>query len=307
MLRLLEPRFPWLSLKHPLVIHESNRINHELPKLIRKLTDFWTMLGYAAMLHGLIFVLSLTIPQHNFVGLSSLFIPFLSPFGTPIAAGMLHSILYWLMLIGVCNYTVFLVGTDVQSNAWVILRTTPFPTTYILASKLVAVFYTWSKVLRSLLIVRLVILIVIPLGLLLERGREGGALVSFNLIGAGVFLAQPVVDALLIASLSTVAALLIPVAPWSKAAAYGLIAVVYGGLGLLGSLWLIFKSPMGTLGGLMAPLSHWEPLAATVIKPLSTNEFVQRTVASLVIYLVLPLVLSAISLCVAQRLSQRRN
>src|SRR5258706_5274597 len=59
MWSLLIRRFRWLDPYHPIAVRESRRNYPELPRFIRKLTDPWTMLGYAAMLHGIFFILSL--------------------------------------------------------------------------------------------------------------------------------------------------------------------------------------------------------------------------------------------------------
>src|SRR5258706_4742219 len=103
-------RFPWLRADHPLVVRESRRINHNLPTILRKLTDPWTMLGYAALIHGSFFAFSLIGFQRMFFGISDLMLPFLTPFGTPIAAAFLHSILYWALMIGLANHTTFLIA-----------------------------------------------------------------------------------------------------------------------------------------------------------------------------------------------------
>src|SRR5438552_17103013 len=105
MWSLLIGRFHWLNPSHPIAVREANLTRLPLPPLIRKLTDPWTMLGYAALLHGIFFVLSLVSYSRLNKLFPNMMLPFLTPFGTPVAAAILHSILYWAMLIGICNYT----------------------------------------------------------------------------------------------------------------------------------------------------------------------------------------------------------
>src|SRR3954466_2254758 len=119
-------RFPWLRSDHPLVMRESRRINHNLPTFLRKLTDPWTMLGYAALIHGAFFALSLIGFQRLIFGMSNLFLPFLTPFGTPIVAAFVHSVLCWALMIGLANHTTYLIASDVSTGSWDMLRLAPY-------------------------------------------------------------------------------------------------------------------------------------------------------------------------------------
>src|SRR5258708_37442624 len=105
MFGYLYKRFPWLGPKHPLVVREKRRVNHELPRLIRKMTDPWTTLGSAALIHGAMFMASLIGYGRLFPGLPIILLPFLTPCGTSLAAAMLHSVVYFATLIGGCDYT----------------------------------------------------------------------------------------------------------------------------------------------------------------------------------------------------------
>ena len=115
-------RFPWLDPNHPIAVREARRNTQELPRIIQKLTEPWTLLGYAAMLHGVFFLLSLLGYSRINNVFPNLMLPFLTPFGTPVAVGILHSLMYWAMLIGICNYTTYFVTTDLESGMWPLLR-----------------------------------------------------------------------------------------------------------------------------------------------------------------------------------------
>src|SRR5689334_21389998 len=159
---ILTRRFPWLRADHPLVVRDSRRVNRELPKFLRKLTDPWTMLGYAALVHGAFFALSLIGFQRLIFGMSDLFLPFLTPFGTPLVAAFLHSILYWALMIGLANYSTLLIASDVSTQTWDVLRLTPYSGGTILGAKLVASVRVWGRVIRALLITRLIAVLILP-------------------------------------------------------------------------------------------------------------------------------------------------
>lgn len=295
-------RFPWLKADHPLVVRESRRVNRELPKFLRKLTDPWTMLGYAALVHGAFFALSLIGFQRLIFGMSDLFLPFLTPFGTPIVAALLHSVLYWALMIGLANHTTYLIARDVSTGTWDILRLTPYTSGTILGAKLMASARVWARVVRALLITRLVAVLILPAAIVFQQqGSDGRAFATLDLVSAFVFIAQPLVDGLLVVGLSAMAAFIIQSTTWARLGAYGLIAVVYGALSGMGSFWLIFRSPMGALAGALTPLAHWAPLAAAVLKPQSPQEFALRTLMMVLIYLILPLAIAFVSLTLARR------
>jgi hypothetical protein len=301
-------RFPLLRADHPLVVRESRRIKHRLPKPLNKLGDPWTMLGYAALIHGAFFALSLVGFQKMFTGLSDLMLPFLTPFGTPIAAAFLHSILYWTLLIGLTNYTTFLVSRDVSTHTWDTLRLTPFTVSDVLYAKLIAAAYMWGGVVRALILTRLVAVLILPAAVMFQqRTSDGRPLGTLDLISAIVFIAQPLVDGLLVMAISAAAAFVIRSTTWSRLGTYGIVALVYGGLSGLGSFWLIFRSPMGALAGVLTPLAHWSPLAAAVLKPQSAQEFMLRTFMMVLIYFILPLVVALVSLGLARRFARNAS
>ncbi len=306
MFAALIRRIPWLSPKHPLTAREMRRVNHDLPKFFRKLTDFWTTLGYAALLHGAFFILALITYGHFLPALPIILMPFLTPFGTPIGMGILHSILYWAMMIGICNQTTALIARDVESGTWAVLRLTPHPGTAILGAKLRVVIGVWGRVLRTLVVTRVIALILIPAAIYLQhQSSETHPTMAFDFISAFVFLAQPYVDAFLVASLSAVVALLIANPTWAKIGAYGLIATVYGTLNAAGAFWLLLRSPLGGLAGLLVPLGHWAPLVAAIIPPMPHVEVAERVLATTLFYLLLPLLVGLIAVLQANRLTNK--
>src|SRR5512142_296985 len=199
-------RLPWLDPAHPIARREHRRNRQELPRFVRRLTDGWTLLGYAAMLHGIFFAVALLSYTHINQLFPNIMLPFMTPFGTPIAAAFLHSILYWAMLIGVTNFTSYFVASDIDAQMWPLLRTTPYSSGEILLAKLTVVGRIWGRVLRTLVITRILALLLIPLSMLSRQGTETYTVVSLNVVGGVVFVLQPLVDAFLVASLSALTA-----------------------------------------------------------------------------------------------------
>ncbi len=300
--------FPWLSQQHPLTAREAKRVPRQIPQIFRKLTDPWTTIGYAALMHGIFFGFAMFSYGHFFSIMPDLLMPFLTPFGTPIAIAILHTILYWAMLIGLCNYTTAIIARDVGTGSWTLLRMASFSGATIISAKLIVVARAWVRVLRTLLILRALALLIVPAAVYLQaQTGDMRTIISFDLLSAAVFLSQPVIDSLLVVSLSASVALLVPDTMLARASAYGLIAVVYGGLNLLGGLWLMFASPLGTFGGLMVPLGHWAPLLAAIVKPLSASEHSTRIVAVALVYGLLPIAISIFALTATYRRAQNTD
>ncbi len=305
MWNVLVRRFDWLSPRHPIAVRDSRRVQQTLPLLIRKLSDPWTMLGYAALLHGAFFIFSLLGYSRLNSAFPSLILPFLTPFGTPIAAMILHSILYWIMLIGICNYTTHVVASDIEGGTWRLLRTTPFLTGDILLAKIMTVARVWARVLRVLVLTRLLVLAIAMIIVATQQGSDRYPRVTFDVVNGVIFVIQPLVEAFLAASLSVLSGLLLSNSTWSKAAAYALVASVSGALSGIGSFWLIFKSPLGVVAGLLVPLNHWAPLMAAITPTGSSALFNERTLVFAVAYLLAPLVVGVWALIVARRLAER--
>ena len=304
MLDSIVRRYPWLSIHHPIGVRESRHFHYRFPGFIRKLTDPWSMIGYAALIHGFLFMLAVVGFQHILPSASPLFLPFLTPLGTPIAVAFLHSILYWAMLIGICNYSILLIGRDFETRTWDYLRVTPLASGELLKAKFATVFRTWSPILRMLVLTRLFTLVTIPLAIAYRQDNVPVSL-GFNLVGAFVFIAQPLADAFMVATLSAMSAAMIRNMAWAKVGAYGIIAAVYGAINGLGSLWLIFKSPLGALAGVLVPLGHWAPLASTLAPSATTSDFALRMGATVLFYLLMPLLIGILAFRATNRMALR--
>ncbi len=297
-------RLTWLDPTHPIAKRETRRNRQELPRFVRRLTDGWTLLGYAAMLHGIFFAVALLSYNHINQLVPNVMLPFMTPFGTPIAAAFLHSILYWAMLIGVTNFTSYFVASDIEARMWPLLRTTPYSSGEILAAKLTVVGRIWGRVLRTLVITRLLALALIPLSMLSRQGGENYTQISLNVVGGLIFVFQPLVDAFLVACLSALAALTIRGLMWARVGAYAVITLAYSLLSGFGGFWLIYKSPLGTVGGVLIPLNIWAPLISSVTPSTSNAELVSRTLMLVLIYGVLPLLLGVIVFRIAARVGR---
>jgi hypothetical protein len=304
MLSVLTRRFPWLSPSHPLAAREAHRDHQTLPTLLRKLTDPWTMLGYAALLHGMFFIISLFSYNRINRAFPNMMLPFLTPFGTPVAVAVLHSILYWAMLIGICNQMTYFISSDLQAGTWGVLRTAPYSTSEILLVKMAVVGRIWLRVVRMLLLTRGLALLLIPISAMVQRGSETYSEVGLDAVGGAVFLLQPLADAFMIASLSLLSAFLVQGLMWAKIGAYALATVVYGALSGTGGLWLIYKSPLGTLGGLLVPLNHWAALVSAVTPSSSPEELSMRTLVLLLVYILLPIGIGVVAFRAATRLAE---
>ena len=305
MFDFLVRRYTWLSKDHPIVARETRHLHFRFPNFIRKLTDGWSMLGYAVGLHLCMFALALIGFQLLIPSVAPLFLPFLTPLGTPFAVGILHSILYWAMLIGVCNYSILLVGRDIETRTWEILRVTNLTSSDVLKAKFAAIFRTFAPVLKMLILTRLFALAIVQLVLASRPQNDVPVSFGFNLVGIGVFLLQPLADCFLVATLSALSAVMIPNLAWAKVGAYGLVAIVYGAINGLASLWLIFKSPLGALAGVFVPLGHWAPLAGVLAPPTSTPEFALRMAILVIFYLMVPILVGILAFRATNRMALR--
>ncbi len=309
--RRLVKQYPWLESTHPLVRRDSRLQQRELPKLIRKISGPWTMLGYAAVIHGALFVASFVLYGNVAGGQANtavpLLMPFLTPFGTPLAAALLHSVLYWTMMIGICNMTTFLVAREMEQNTWRLLRSTPYTVTDLLMSKLVVVGQIWLSIVRVLITVRLFALLAIPIFLVAQRSADLYPVGGPDWISVAVFMAQPLVDGFVVAALSMLTAVIVKSVYWSKIYAYGLVATVYGLLSGIGGFWLIYTSPLGVIAGLLVPLGHWAPLAAAVT-PLSPSipPFIHPALVAFT-YFVAPIGIAIVALAASIRLAQHTD
>lgn len=296
----LQRRYPWLKPQHPIALRDARWVHHELPLFIRRLANPWTLLGYAAVIHGLMFIFRVIIYNYLNPALASTLLPvvspFLTPFGTPIATGLLHSILYWAMLIGICNHTAHAITRERASGSWTLLLLTPFRPVDVLMAKLAVVWRTWVGVLQTLTIIRLVGLLVLPIAVASQQTREAPAFQTLDLIGVGVFLLQPYAEAVLALGGSALMAMLVRDPMWARLAAYGVLGLGIGGLNGAAAGWLAFTSPIGGLAGILVPLGHWMPLVATSVPPLSQTAYAMQTAVLALTLVVLPVALGILAI-----------
>jgi hypothetical protein len=280
-------------------------MQHGLPSFFQRITNPWTLLGYAAVIHGGLFMVSIATYNQMSNSLASAFLPvfspFLTPFGTPIAAYMLHTLLYWAMLIGICNQTSYAIGHEFESGTWSLLRLTPYTSTDLLFTKLAVVMRNWGGVLRTLTILRLTTLLIIPFSVAAQQTHEGSGLSGLDLASMAIFLLQPFAEAFLVLTLSALAATLIHTSLWSKVFAYGLTALGIGGLNAAASLWMMFTSPVGALAGLLIPLGHWTPLVGAIMPPSSAMAYGTQTIVLALTSVIFPLAIGFLVLRTATR------
>lgn len=303
--RKILARYEWLRPTHPIAVRDARWMPYTLPLTLRRLAAPWTLLGYSAVVHGALFVISVVTYNHMLTGMATLFMPFLSPFltpfGTPIAAGVLHSVLYWAMLIGIANQMSYGIASELQGSTWQALRLTPFTTTDILLTKSVVVLRTWMTALNTLTIVRMLALLVLPLAIASQRTREVSTFTAPDVISAGVFLLQPYVESFMVVGISAGLASVLRSTLWSKIYSLGAVGLSLGLLNGSVAFWLAFTSPMGALAGLLVPLGHWAPLAGAVLPPRSPTMYGYQTVLLVLAIVILPLMIGGLGLYVARR------
>lgn len=305
----LRARYDWLNPLHPIAVRDTRWMHRDLPLMLRRLNNPWSMLGYAAVVHGVLFVIS--IIAYHYLGntLAGAFIPllspFLTPFGTPLAAALLHSILYWAMLIGICNQMTFAIAREYELESWRVLRLTPFSPVSILLAKVMTVARNWALILRTLTIVRMLSLLILPIAVASQRTRETAYVTTLDLVGVAIFLAQPFAEVLFVLGVATLSGIVIRNTVWAKVYAYGGVALTLGALYGLSSLWLTFTSPIGALAGLLVPLGHWTPLIAAMAPPKAPAIYTLQTALFVVLQLIVPLVLGTGTLYASSRLARR--
>src|SRR5690349_16906938 len=113
----LTAQFPWMSVRHPMAQREVSRVT-VIPLFFRRLTEVRSTLGYAALIHLAFFAASMLVYSRKQTIFNAILAPFLTPFGLPLAAAALHSILYWAMLIGISNTMTTILSRDLSANTW---------------------------------------------------------------------------------------------------------------------------------------------------------------------------------------------
>lgn len=296
----LTTTFPWLNARHPLVQREVQHVP-PLPQFFRRLTEVRSILGYAALIHLTLFVTAMLVYSRSNQQMNLFLSPFLTPFGLPLAAGMLHSILYWAFLLGIGNLTTRFIAGEMASRSMTVLRLTPYSTAEIVLAKLGAVFHIWKAILLTLIVTRLLAAVSVPISVAVETYQHSPYAYALVVM----FIVQPLVDGALAASLSALSAALVPSIFWARMFAHALMGVVFGALGGVGALWLVFTSPMGPTAGILAPLSHWSLLSAALMPMRRTEGFLPQLVVLTLVYVVLPLLIAAVVLRLAIRLTRR--
>jgi hypothetical protein len=280
----------WWRLDHPLLRREVARAACPLPPSLDKLTDFWRLWSSAAMLHGIGFAFSLVGIQPRVPGLMYLYLPFVTPFGTPIIAALLHTLMYWVLLLSLIHAAAQSFAAEGEGRAWEALRLTPMSAVEIIGAKIVGALWASSRLVRSLLLFRGVLLLILPILLAFQHQEgEGRIITGFDLMNGLLFVTQPLIDGFLVCSVAALCGTLIPSRQGARLASYGVSALIVGGLGSLGGIWLMWYSPLNLLGGLLAPFGQWVPFAAAVLRPPSSADGWQWAFATIALYLVVPL------------------
>ena len=286
-------RLKWLNLNHPVAAREIRRIQIPIPTPIKKLSDAWKMIGYAAILQGLIFV-AVLVSYSRLLSISGAIAVFVTPFGMIFTLAFLQTILYWIVQIGICNYTSRAVATEINRSMWSVLRMTPFSISEILLAKVAVVFRTWAKPIRTLVLIRAILLAVAFAAMLIPAANhpvdiDPTSNISMNFTLAAIFVLEPLIDMAVAASLSILSAMLVHNSTWAMITSYALNVILFGGLSFVSGLWLLLVSPLGTLSGLLIPLNHWLPLFAAVTPPTSAEESTIRVALFVVTFVIAPL------------------
>jgi hypothetical protein len=288
--------FPSLDERHPVAQRETRFMPSLMPAWVRHFSNFWTLVGFAALIHGVLFIVAIllySLPNPDLIPLIS---PFLTPFGTPIILVVLHTALYWALLFGVSRHMAHSFSRELEGQTWGVLRLTPYRSDDLAIAKALAVGRAWYSVLRVLFALRGFALLVLPIALTAQRSRELGALSGLDFLSAAMFLAQPFTETFMVAALSLLIAILVRQARWAKLYAYGALILSIGALNGLFSLWLTFNAPMGALASVMLPVGHWTTLVATAFPPHSAALHAEQTLMLVLTALVLPLLTGVLAL-----------
>lgn len=306
--RRLRQRYTWLDPKHPLAIRDARWTYGPLPLFFQRFTNIWAILGYAALIHGGFFIIAILTYNHLgstiFSAFTPMLAPFLTPFGIPIAAGFIHTLLYWGLLIGACNQASKGFAGQFVDGSWRVLRLTPYSAFNLMMTKVLTLWRNWSAVLNVLFWLRVAALVAIPVSSAALRGRELATTTAQNVGGIAVFLAQPYADLLMVIGLSVLVSTLIHDVTWARFFAYGLSGLAVGGLSLLVCMLLTFTSPLGPISGMFVPMGHWAALATVALPPLSPSTFDFQIVALSVLNILIPVLIGVIALAVTYRLAK---
>ncbi|MDL1923877.1 hypothetical protein FBQ95_14820 [Chloroflexi bacterium CFX3] len=294
-------RFPMLDARHPVALRDAHFMPDAMPKWVRRFTNFWALVGFAALIHGGLFFFAVLFYHMPNTALVPLMAPFLTPFGTPIILVIMHSVLYWALLIGIANQMTYSFGRELESQTWRVLRLTPYVADELAITKVLTVGRTWFGLLRVLFALRFSALLVLPVAFAAQRNREISLIGSFDLLSVIMFLLQPFTEAFMVAGVSLLIAVLVRQALWAKLYAYTALVLGVCGLNALCSLWLTFNSPIGVLASLLVPFGHWTPLVVAAFPPSATAVYAQQTAVLALTVIGLPVLIGGVAFSVGVR------
>jgi len=289
-------RFPTLSAQHPIALREAHFTPDLMPAWVRRFTNFWTLVSFAALIHGALFLVAILIHNTPNQDLILLISPFLTPFGTPIMLAVLHSALYWSLLFGVSRHMAHSFARELEGQTWSVLRLTPSRSAELAIAKAMTVVRAWWGVLRALFALRSCALLVLPVAFVARRSREIGAISLLDVLSVLIFMAQPFSEVFMVGSLSLLAAALARQTRWAKLYAYGALLLSIGGLNGLSALWLIVNAPIGALASLLMPVGHWTPLVAAAFPPRSAVLHAEQTLVLALTTVIAPLLIGVLAL-----------
>jgi hypothetical protein len=289
----------WLDLSGPLVARELARRTPIPPRLLR-LTEFRSIAGYAAFIHMVLFIAAMLSHSFQRTPLSVLLTPFLTPFGLLLAAALLHTLLYWVMLVGTINDVTRSLASDVSSGAWTILRLTPYSVTQLIVARLTAIRYSWQSVLITLIVTRVLASAVVPLSAAADTHFASNA----DLISVVGFILQPAFEFFAVCGLATLAAFLVPQPFWARMLGYAMVSVVFGALSFLTVTFAILAQ-MGPIATALVPLNHWTLLALAVAPNPAQSVYTVQVLLTFGTTLLLPTLVGGLALVAATYLGKR--
>jgi uncharacterized integral membrane protein len=284
-----------LSARHPIALREAHFMPDLMPAWVRRFTNFWTLVGFAALIHGALFFVAILVYNTPNRDLISLISPFLTPFGTPIILAVLHSALYWSLLFGVSRHMAHSFGQELERQTWSVLRLTPYRSDELVIAKTLTVGRAWYGVLRVLFALRGCALLVLPVAFAAQRSREISAISLSDVLHVLIFMAQPFSEVFMVGSLSLLIAVLARQTRWARIFAYSALLLSIGALNGLSNLWLIVNTPIGALASLLMPIGHWTPLVAAAFPPRSAALHAEQTLVLALMAVIVPLLIGALA------------
>ncbi|GAB4545846.1 MAG: hypothetical protein OHK0023_04770 [Anaerolineae bacterium] len=282
-----------LDAKHPVAVRDRLFLPEFLPPRIKRWSNIWTLLGVAALIHGGMFIVGVLLYHSNTANqdLLPVFSPFLTPFGTPIIVAILHTFIYWSLLLGIARQMTFSFTRELEARSWGILRLTPYDSSELALAKAANVGRSWWPVLSVLCLIRLSALVIMPVAIASQRTREVSVISYFDVAGAILFVVQPYAEAFMVGGLALALAVMIRNPLWAKFYTYTAIALTIGGLSFASAMWLAFNSPIGGFAALLVPLGQWTPLVVSALPPATQMLYGQQTLLLTVTTLGLPLLI----------------